>query len=62
VDESHRGATIIGNSGGPQVRLETGRGAVTVRKAGTEDVTFPNIPSPPNAPGVPKPPLKVERQ
>jgi DUF4097 and DUF4098 domain-containing protein YvlB len=59
VDESHRGATIIGNSGGPQVRLETGRGAVTVRKAGTEDVTFPNIPSPPNAP---KPPLKVERQ
>jgi DUF4097 and DUF4098 domain-containing protein YvlB len=61
VDESHRGATIIGNSGGPQVRLETGRGAVTVRKAGTEDVTFPNIPSPPNAPGQPKPPLKVER-
>jgi hypothetical protein len=30
-----------------------------VRKAGTEDVTFPNIPSPPNPPN---PPLKVERQ
>jgi DUF4097 and DUF4098 domain-containing protein YvlB len=59
VDESHRGATIVGNSGGPQLRLETGRGAVTVRKAGAEDVTFPNIPSPPDAP---KPPLKVERQ
>ena len=65
LEESHRGATIIGNSGGPQVRLETGRGAVTVRKAGTEDVTFPNIPSPPNPPNAPKapnPPLKVERQ
>jgi hypothetical protein len=59
VDESNRGATIAGNSGGPQLRLETGRGAVTVRKAGTEDVTFPNIPSPPNPPN---PPLKVERQ
>jgi hypothetical protein len=59
VDESNRGATIVGNSGGPQLRLETGRGAVTVRKAGADDVTFPNIPSPPEAP---KPPLKVERQ
>ncbi len=59
VDESNRGATIVGNSGGPQFRLETGRGAVTVRKASAEDVTFPNIPSLPDAP---KPPLKVERQ
>jgi hypothetical protein len=59
VDESNRGATIVGNSGGPQLRLETGRGAVTVRKAGAEDVTFPSIPSPPD---VPRPPLKVERQ
>jgi hypothetical protein len=62
VDESNRGATILGNNGGPQLRLETGRGAVTVRKAGSEDVTFPNIPSTPNAPNPPKPPLKVERQ
>ena len=59
VDESNRGATIVGNSGGPQLRLETGRGAVTVRKANAEDVTFPNIPSPPDTP---KPALKVERQ
>jgi DUF4097 and DUF4098 domain-containing protein YvlB len=62
VDESNRGATIVGNSGGPQLRLETGRGAVTVRKAGAEDVTFPSIPSPPDAPKEPRPPLKVERQ
>jgi DUF4097 and DUF4098 domain-containing protein YvlB len=59
VDESNRGATIVGTTGGPQLRLETGRGAVTVRRAGSEDVTFPNIPTPPEAP---KPPLKVERQ
>ena len=59
VEESGRGATIVGNSGGPQLRLETGRGSLTVRKAGAEDVTFPNIPSPPTPP---KPPLKVERQ
>lgn len=55
VDEAHRGATISGVSGGgPQVRLETGRGAVTVRKASAEDaVTFPSIPTPPKAPPVP---------
>src|SRR6266849_5376711 len=51
VDDSHHGATIAGSSGsGPQMRLETGRGAVTVRKASSEDVTFPNIPTPPSAP------------
>src|SRR5260370_277248 len=56
VDESHHGATIVGASGsGPQMRLETGRGAVTVPKASSEDVTFPNIPTPPPAP---KGPLK----
>jgi DUF4097 and DUF4098 domain-containing protein YvlB len=54
VDDSHRGATIAGASGsGPQMRLETGRGAVTVRKASSEDVTFPNIPTPPSAPKTP---------
>ncbi len=56
VDESHRGATISGTSGsGPQLRLETGRGAVTVRKASAEEVTFPNIPSAPKAPAAPAP-------
>jgi hypothetical protein len=60
VDESHRGATIQGsNGGGPQIRLETGRGAVTVRRASEEETTFPNIPTPPTPP---KQPLKVERQ
>jgi hypothetical protein len=77
VDESDRGATIAGlASGGPQVRLETGRGAITVRKASAEEVTFPNIPSPSSPPSPPSPPsapaapkakappaaLKVERE
>jgi DUF4097 and DUF4098 domain-containing protein YvlB len=54
VDDSHRGATIAGSTGsGPQLRLETGRGAVTVRKASAEDVTFPNLPTPPSAPKAP---------
>src|SRR5713226_688196 len=54
VDDSHHGATIAGSSGsGPQMRLETGRGAVTVRKASSEDVTFPKIPTPPSAPKAP---------
>ena len=47
VDETNHGATITGGSGGPQLRLETGRGAVTVRKAIAEEMTFPNIPSAP---------------
>ena len=51
VDETDRGATIVGGSGGPQVRVETGRGAVTVRKASADEATFP---SPPNAPPPPK--------
>jgi len=60
VDEFQRGSTIAGSvGGGPQLRLETGRGAVTVRKAGAEDVTFPNIPS---APSAPKPPGEPIRQ
>jgi len=54
VDDSHHGATIVGSSGGgPQMRLETGRGAVTARKASAEDVTFPNLPTPPAAPKAP---------
>ncbi|HTC87942.1 MAG TPA: DUF4097 family beta strand repeat-containing protein [Bryobacteraceae bacterium] len=63
----HGGATIAGNTGaGPQMRLETGRGSVTVRKAsGDETTTFPDIPSSPNPPKPPKPPnapLKVEHE
>jgi hypothetical protein len=65
-EESGRGAIIAGSSGaGPQLRLETGRGSVTVRKANAEDATVPDIPSVPNAPSVPKPPkppLKVEHE
>ena len=62
VEESNRGATISGSNGGPQVRLDTGRGAVTVHKASDEEVTFPNLPSAPNPPKPPNPTLHVERQ
>jgi putative adhesin len=63
VDESHRGATIVGSTGsGPQVRLETGRGSVTVRKASSEDMTFPNLPTPPASPSAPTAPSAPIRQ
>jgi DUF4097 and DUF4098 domain-containing protein YvlB len=63
VNETNRGATIQGGNDGAQVRLETGRGSVTVRKASeSEDVTFPDIPSAPTPPKLPQPPLHVERQ
>jgi DUF4097 and DUF4098 domain-containing protein YvlB len=45
VDENERGATVVGGSGGPQLRLETGRGAVTVRKANADEQ--PETPTPP---------------
>jgi hypothetical protein len=48
------------------LRLETGRGSVTVRKATAEDATPPpEIPSAPSLPKPPKPPnapLKVEHE
>jgi len=62
--EAGHGNTITGSTGGgPELRLETGRGSVNVRKAsGEETTTFPDIPSAPPKP--PKPPtdLKVERE
>ncbi len=68
-EESGRGNVIQGSTGGgPQLRLETGRGSVTVRKATAGDDTFPDIPSMPTPPTPPKPPsgthpeLKVEHQ
>lgn len=65
-DESNHRASVVGNTGGgPQLRLETGRGSVTVRKASGEETTttFPDIPStPPKPPSGPKPPLKVEHE
>jgi len=67
-DESNHRAAVVGNTGaGPELRLETGRGSVTVRKASADDTTtFPDIPSappiPPKAPKAPSAPLKVERQ
>jgi hypothetical protein len=70
-DESNHRATVAGSTGaGPELRLETGRGSITVRKASGEDTTtFPDIPNAPNPPKPPKPPnppnppdLKVEHQ
>lgn len=65
-DTSGHGGAIVGSTGGgPQLRLETGRGTVTVRKAGEENiVVVPETPSTPNPPKTPKvtPPLTVEHQ
>jgi len=67
-EEAGHGNTISGSTGsGPQLRLDTGRGSVNVRKAtGEEATTFPETPSTPNPPKAPKPPnppeLKVEHQ
>ena len=63
-EAGHGGATIAGSTGaGPQLRVETGRGSVTVRKAsGDETTTFPDIPSVPKPPKPPSAPLKVEHE
>ena len=70
--ESGRGNVIEGNTGGgPELRLETGRGSLTVRKASAEDTTSPDIPSGESLPKPPvpakpakppNPPLTVEHQ
>jgi len=70
VEQYGHGQTISGGTGGggPELRLDTGRGSISVRKATAEDVTFPSIPSPPAppkppaAPDAPKPSLKVEHE
>ena len=62
-DPAGRGATISGGSGGPELRLTTGRGSITVRKAsGDETTTFPEPPKPPLAPKPPQPPLTVKHE
>jgi len=67
-DSSGHLASVVGGTGaGPELRLETGRGTVTVRKASAEETTttFPDIPSAPvlpKPPSAPKAPLKVEHE
>jgi DUF4097 and DUF4098 domain-containing protein YvlB len=62
-EEAGRGNIIEGKTGGgPELRLETGRGSITVRKATAEDITAPDAPIPPKPPKPPNPPLKVEHQ
>jgi DUF4097 and DUF4098 domain-containing protein YvlB len=60
VDEAGRGATIVGGSGGPELRLETGRGTVTVRKASADELTVPTPerPTPERPPDAPKAPIR----
>jgi Toastrack DUF4097/LiaF transmembrane domain len=60
VDASTRGATISGSvAGGPQLRLETGRGDVSIRKSSTEETSFPESPQIPTSTDEP---LHVEHQ
>ena len=62
-DESNHRAAVVGNTGlGPQLRLETGRGSVTVRKASAEETAAPDAANTPTPPKPPKPPLKVEHE
>jgi len=68
-EESRHGATIEGSTGGgPQVRLETGRGSLTIRKASPSEIAIPAPPSAPISPSAPVPPkppkpaLKVEHE
>ncbi|MBV9769280.1 MAG: DUF4097 family beta strand repeat protein [Bryobacterales bacterium] len=66
-DTSGRGATIAGNTAGaPQLRLETGRGSITIRKADAHETNLPEIPNTselPKTPNLPNtPPLRVEHQ
>ena len=69
-DNSGHGGAIVGSiGGGPQLRLETGRGSVTVRKAREDEgITVPAAPDTPAKPATPPkpakplPPLTVEHQ
>ena len=62
VSDERHGASIVslGSSGGPQLRLETARGTLTVRKGGIEEVQPPL--TPPAAPKAPKAPVRIEDQ
>jgi len=65
-EESGRGNVIQGNTGGgPELRLETGRGSLTVRKANADEPTVPETPIAPKSPKAPNPPsepLKVQHE
>jgi hypothetical protein len=60
VNTSNRGATIAGAvQGGPQIRLETGRGSIKVRKSTSDETAFPETPAFPESLNQPSP---VQRQ
>ena len=59
-DEHHRASIVsLGSSGGPQLRLETARGTITVRKGELEEAQTPLVPP---APKAPKGPVRIEDQ
>jgi hypothetical protein len=61
--EWRHGATLAGVSGaGPQVRLETPRGTLTIRKGEIEEGETPAVPEAPKAPKLAKPPVKIDDQ
>jgi len=60
VQDDHHGAIISGSQGnGPQLRLTTEHGTITVRKSDVETDTVRDIPKPPSPPAAP---LKPEEQ
>ncbi len=60
VQDDHHGAIISGSQGsGPQLRLATEHGTITVRKSDVETDTVRDIPKPPSPPPAP---LKPEEQ
>ena len=60
VEQQRRGAIVSGAQGaGPQLRLSTNHGHVTVRKATAESEPVRTIPKPPNPPPAP---LKAQEQ
>jgi len=56
LTEDGRNATLIGSSGGPEVKIEVDRGEIRVRKWSSEDAVAPA--APPQPPAAPKTPLE----
>jgi DUF4097 and DUF4098 domain-containing protein YvlB len=66
VKEADRGGSISGSMGaGPEIKLVTRRGALTVRKVSAAEVSSvlaPDVPKPPRIPVPPTPPARADNQ
>jgi len=64
VSDERHGATIVssGSSDGPQLRLDTMRGTLTVHKGEIEEAETPVAPTAPASPKTLSPPVKIEDQ